>query len=260
MTLRARSIEYSTGETLHYVGPDLAEGPLPAFFYFSLGGIESLTLDPFNQPVQFSKDRKWRIFSIDLPDHGENCDPHEAMRKWATRIKSQENFVAHFCEKLRKAVTFVKNQGAIGTCKVGVGGLSRGGFIAMHAAAMIDDFSAILGYAPLTRVTKMDDFAAEVPTNLALQLDADFIAPRLVGKAINFLIGNHDARVDTNSAIEITQKLIMLNIESGIKNPEIELHIAKSAGFQGHGTPPERFKRGIEWMADQLGAQSDKSK
>ena len=45
--------------SIYHVGPPLELGPLPTFFYFALSGEESLTLNPYNQPVSFLRNSRW---------------------------------------------------------------------------------------------------------------------------------------------------------------------------------------------------------
>ena len=89
MLLKKAQIE--TPLPLYYVGPDLEEGPLPCVIYLALSAKESLMTDPFNQPVSHLKNYALRIFSIDLPYHGENLPSTEALKLWAQAFARGED-------------------------------------------------------------------------------------------------------------------------------------------------------------------------
>jgi len=66
-----------------------------------------------------------------------------------------------------------------------------------------------------------------------------------------YLIGNYDTRVGTEKCFQTIQELTEASIEAGIRTPPVELIIGPSIGHKGHGTPPERFKAGIDWLRRQ---------
>ncbi|MES2200086.1 MAG: alpha/beta hydrolase, partial [Chlamydiota bacterium] len=133
MTLK--QFKEKTALPLFYVGPDLTEGPLPSVLYLALSAKETLLTDPFNQPVlQFNK-LPIRVFSVDLPFHGEGLDSRKALEEWAHAFARGEDVVSNFLLKLEETLSHLFNSKAIKNNNLAVMGLSRGGFLVNHLAA-----------------------------------------------------------------------------------------------------------------------------
>lgn len=235
-----------SGDEVLYVGPHLDEGPSKALFYFALSGEDSLVRDPFNQPVQFLEGSPIRIFSMTLPAHEDKLPPENAMNVWAERMKEGKQVLPPFIEKAAECVRVLEETFLGGTC--GVAGLSRGAFIASHVAAHCPQVTHILGFAPLTRLTHNKEFIGEEAESLALIR----LCPKLFDRKIRFYIGNHDTRVGTHNAFELIEALAQEAHQKRIRSSPIELIIGPSIGYQGHGTSPEVFKAGAEWIKQEL--------
>ncbi|QVL58155.1 MAG: hypothetical protein KFB93_03495 [Simkaniaceae bacterium] len=233
-----RSYETSGNTKVLFSGPPLEEGPLPTLFYFALSAEDSLQRDPFNQPIQFLEDLPLRIFSLTLPAHENNLPPENAMNIWEDRMKAGDTVIPPFIETVQKAITHIKPY--IKEGKLGVAGLSRGAYIACHVAAVCPEISYILGFAPLTQ------FRA------AKNLDLETLIPTLYNRNVRFYIGNQDSRVGTDHAFSFIYKLAAEAHKNRIRSSPIELFISPSIGYQGHGTSPEIFKAGAEWIKGAL--------
>ena len=215
-----------------FIGPPLEEGPLPALFYFALSAEDSLQQDPFNQPVQFLNGMPLRIFSLTLPAHENKFPPEKAMDVWAKRMKGGESVLPPFIEEVKKSVDGLKPY----ISKWAVAGLSRGAFVACHVAACCPEFTHILGYAPLTRL----DYAPE--------LNLEILVPKIYNRNIRFYIGNHDIRVGTDHAFSLINALATEANSHRVRSAPIEMIIGPSIGRHGHGTPPEVFQSGVDWL------------
>ena len=132
---------------------------------------------------------------------------------------------------------------------MGLAGLSRGGFVASHLAAEEERFKAILQFAPLTSLSKAKDFETIAHHPLVQNLDVLHLAKKLANRRIRFYIGNKDTRVHTQSCFDFAMNLVE---HSTLRSPQIELIMTPSIGQMGHGTSPEAFRQGIEWLADNL--------
>ena len=106
----------------------------------------------------------------------------------------------------------------------------------------------ILGFAPLTRLTHNKEFVGEEAESLALV----HLHSKLFDRKIRFFIGNHDTRVGTHNAFEFIEALAQEAHRSRIRSSPIELIVGPSIGYQGHGTSPEIFKAGAEWIKQEL--------
>ncbi len=234
---------------LFHVGPALDHGPLPSIFYFALSGPDSLFLDPFNQPVQFL-DGKWiRVFSMTLPAHEEGLSPNDALAVWAEDIAKGRDPLGAFFEQALQAVQYTVKQKLADPHKLGIAGLSRGGLIASHLAAREERFKAILQFAPITRISKGKDFESVQHHPLVQSLDVFPLAKQLANRHIRFYIGNKDTRTHTKSCFEFAMQLVE---HSTLRTPQIEFIMTPSIGQMGHGTSPEVFREGAEWLAQCL--------
>lgn len=234
---------------LYHVGPPLDRGPLPSIFYFSLSGHDSLTKDPFNQPVQFLSDRWIRFFSLTLPAHENGLDPHKAIQVWAEDISKGIDCLNTFFDQALSAIEFSVRQKLADPQKLALAGLSRGGFIASHIAARDERFRYILQFAPLTDLSKTKEFASLTEHPIVQSLALNKLAPQIADRHIRLYIGNKDTRVGTGACFDFASQL---TAASTLRSPHIEFIMSSSIGLMGHGTSPEIFRQGALWLASCL--------
>ncbi len=231
--------------TLYHTGPALDHGPLPSFFYFALSGPDSLTLDPYNQPVQVLRGQMIRIFSMTLPGHENELPATKAMSIWAEDLSKGIPTLPQFLDAAQQAVDFAVREKFADPQKMATGGLSRGGFIAAHLAARDERFRILLGFAPLTRLGKLREFAHMHDHELTNRLDLVHLAEPLSDRHIRLYIGNDDTSVGTHECYEFAMSLVR---KKKSRSAQVELFISPSIGQRGHGTSPEIFKEGSEWV------------
>ncbi|MBS0621394.1 MAG: alpha/beta hydrolase [Verrucomicrobia bacterium] len=238
------------GHELFFVGPPLLQGPLPAFFYFSLGGEESLLLDPFNLPAVHLQQLPLRIFSMTLPFHEESEDKHTAIAKWAEEMAQGKTPLQDFLTQAHEALLDLLEEGVI--THIATGGLSRGGFIATHLAALEPRIKAVLGLAPMTDLSVLRDFEAINHLESVKALSLSLLAPKLTHTHIRFYIGNRDIAVGTAACFSFIETLANVAFEARVRSPHVELFISPSIGHRGHGTPAHIFAEGAHWIGQQL--------
>jgi predicted esterase len=247
------SLTLSPDLHLSFVGPSLEKGPLPALFYFALSKEDSLGTDPYNQPVAFLKNYPMRIFSLDLPYHGKDLSPLTALKGWADEIGNGVDIIDEFTDKVLFAVKELLKKEVLLEDKIAVAGLSRGAFIACHAAAKIKELNFILGFAPLTRLSFLKDFEEIQEAPLVKSLHLEVLTEALVGKPLRFYIGNRDKRVGTSLSFHFIEALAEVSFHHHIRSSQVELYITPSIGHHGHGTSKEVFEKGAFWIAEKLG-------
>ncbi len=235
--------------TLYHTGPALDHGPLPSLFYFALSGPDSLTLDPYNQPVQFLRNHMIRVFSLTLPGHENELPASQAMTIWAEDLSKGKNCLADFLDAAEEAVEFAIRQQFVDPSKMAIGGLSRGGFIAAHLAAREERFRFLLGFAPLTRLNRIKEFASFQNNPFIDSFDLVHLAEKLAGRHVRLYIGNEDTRVGTRECFEFAMALVDHKKE---RMAPVELLMSPSIGQMGHGTSPEIFQQGVDWIAKNL--------
>lgn len=192
-----------------------------------------------------------RVFSMTLPGHENGLPATGAMKIWAEELSRGKNCVEEFLRKLDIAVDFAIDEKFADQNKLATAGLSRGGFIASHLAARDKRFKHVLGFAPLTKLSKIKEFRDLEELSLANKLDLEHLAPQLSDRHVRLYIGNDDTRVGTRSCFEYAMKLVE---KRQTRTSQVELSIYPSIGQMGHGTPPEIFKGGAEWILSHLHA------
>jgi len=240
------------GLPIFHVGPNLSSGPLPAFIYFALSGEESLTTSPYNAPISLLKGAPIRCFSFTLPAHGKEFESKQAMATWAKNLAQNSTYLTAFIDACEKNIQDLVTEGYIQEKFIAVGGLSRGGFIATHLAARDERISAILGYAPLTDLSYLEEFKMFSNHLNINDLKLEKIAHQLTRKKLRFYIGNRDVRVSTLACFNFINKIVEEAHIQGLRSSEAELIISPSVGYKGHGTLPPVFASGIEWLKNLL--------
>lgn len=236
-----------------FLGPPLEEGPLPTLFYFSLSCQDSLLADPFNQMPAYLSRFPLRIFSITLPFHEPPLSPLTALDAWANEISKGNDIISFFIDQVEETLLFLEKQGSLCEGKLAASGLSRGAFIAAHAAARNPLFTTILGFAPLTKLTSSKEFSSLAANSLAQSLNLEMLVPLLTRRTLRFYIGNLDTRVHTSASFGFIEKLAQAAQSQGVRSPPIELVITPSIGRDGHGTSKEIFESGGKWILQHFG-------
>lgn len=247
-----QTLDLAQDVQVSFTGPPLDYGPLPAIFYFALSAKESLLVDPYNQPVAHLASYRLRIFSMDLPFHGENFFATEALGKWAEEMRENRDPISPFLNKLEFAIQTLIEQNILLQDKIAVMGLSRGGFIACHAAARMPYIQTILGFAPLTQILFANEFKELQHHPIPERLELKHLVDKLYGRTLRFYIGNRDVWVGTTLCYQFIESLVEKAFEERIRSPKIELFIVPSIGHRGHGTSKESFTSGAEWAAQNL--------
>ena len=250
--IKCSSISITPGLDLFHTGPSLDLGPLPALFYFSLSGSDSLTLHPYNQIVQFMTDWRIRVFSLNLPAHEDGMSPNEAIQAWADEIKKGGDPIERFLIQVKMAIDFALKQQLILSDRIAVAGLSRGGLVAGLLAAQEENIKILLGFAPLTRLKSAKEFHDIQHLPIVEKYDLSLFGSSLAKKNIRFYIGNYDQRVGTRNCFECVEQITEAAHEQNIRPAQIELIISPSIGHTGHGTPTEIFKKGADWIIDHV--------
>lgn len=247
------SIDGPSKLKIYYKGPKLEVGPLPAVFYFALAGEESLALDPYCQLVTFAEQLPMRCFSFTLPFHGSTHQRSHAMKLWAESLLEGNSWLEDFFSQCLANIDYLIQVGIVDKHYIAVGGLSRGGFIALQLAARHPDIRHIICHAPLIDLQAHKAFESLRNSNALQSYQSEALIPKLLHKKLFFLIGNRDVCVSTEQCCKFVQELAEAMYVSGKRSPNVELRIFPSIGHQGHGTPPEMFQEGITWLQRQWG-------
>ncbi len=237
---------------MQFIGPSFKKGPYPALFYFALSKEETLHQDPYNQLVQFLADSPIRIFSFTLPFHEKPFDKNTAMKKWAEEMEKGHDFFRPFLDQVKDAIKSLIQNNLTYEDTIAVAGLSRGGMVASHVAAENPDIRYILEFAPVTNLSFMKNFHHISDHPLVKKYSVYSLVPLLCDRHIRIYIGNYDKTVGTKNSFLFLEQLSQTALAQRIKPPKIEMVISPAIGYQGHGTSPETFKAGADWILKKL--------
>lgn len=250
--MNLKAFEQKTALPLFYIGPDLSEGPLPTVLYLALSAKESLLTDPFNQAATHLAQSGARVFSVDLPFHGEEFDSREALKHWAHAFAQGNDIIGHFLLQLEESVSHLLSTSTVKNNSLAGMGLSRGGFLINHLAARLKEITTLLSFAPLTKISAGKDFDFLSLCPVLEHLDLHHLTEALCTKTQRIYIGNRDVRVGTDVCYQWIRALIELAFEKKIRSPHIEMILSPSIGHQGHGTSKENFEGGAAWLLKQI--------
>lgn len=207
--------------------------PAPLLLY--LGGTiaDALTNPDFCRVCDLLVDKGWLAVSIDLPVHGKDVREGETgwdMGGWRARLERGEDLLGDFIRRGTAVLDHLVQTGQADPARIAAAGCSRGGFSALHFAAVDGRPRWIGAIAPLTDVTLIREFVGAEYCAAARAVSVHHLADRLAGKAVWICIGNDDRRVSTESAIAFSRRLVEANKIRGLK-ADVELHVLN---YDGH--------------------------
>ena len=249
--IQCSALSITPGITLFYTGASLDKGEMPALFYFALSGKDSLCKNPFNQIVQFLSNEPVRIFSMTLPGHEPPLLPTEALRLWAEDFSKDNDVLTSFIDQVECAVQYTIDQGLVKRGKMAAAGLSRGGLIASHLVARIKEFRFLLEFAPVTDLEILKEFKGK-KFSLVEKLHVKHLSEKIWDRHVKIYVGNRDLRVGTRNVFDFVEELSNKAFKEGLRTPQVELILSPSIGHMGHGTSPEIFKAGADWICEVL--------
>lgn len=225
----------------------------PSPIIFSLGNtIEGvLGSSYFRQCSQFLADKGYFTVSLDLPCHGQDVRKGESsgLSGWKTRASKGEDFVADITGKLGQVLDYLIAEKMADPEKTSVLGTSRGGFIALHFAAVDPRVKCAMGFSPVTDLAALSEFRGVEEQALVKRLSLENQAAALAGRSIWIVIGDRDERVSTDKAVHLARALSAAALERNI-SPRVDLHVI--AEPRGHTVPAGYSKLGADWLEAQF--------
>ena len=225
--------------------------PAPTLFNFATMIEPTLTSQDYCKVASIVEQHGFLCVSLDLPYH-----PGGGLPGWAAAVRKGDAVVPDFAAKVSQVLDYLIKEGYTDPQRVAVSGTSRGGFIAMHFAAADARVKCAVGFAPVTDLTDLQEFADLKENPLAQSLSLVNAAEKLAGRSVWVSIGNNDQRVNTDRAIEFTRKVIAATIEN--KNPaaaepiDIELHVMP---WPGHGVRAGAHEDAAAWLLARNGGK-----
>lgn len=230
------------GQTIAYRSDGRQTLHRPTIVTLAMSGEQSLN-PGWGDTALALVDRGWLAVSIDLPAHGadvragETSDP---LSNWRIRIQNGEDIVETFTDKLTAAFDYLIATNLSDPSRLAAAGTSRGGFMAIHAAARDSRIRAVAAFVPVTDLTALLEFRGMDGNALTNRLKLTNEAPRLRHTPIWIVIGDNDTRVSTARCWEFARAVGL---------PPVEMH---TGPYPEHGYPATAPREAADWIADRL--------
>lgn len=228
----------------------LPREPRPTLFTFAGSCDTALATEPYNITARRLRRRGWLAVTLDLPAHGADAragEPRE-LEGWRARFDAGEAFTLEFERRVRDVLDYLIATGRTDPKRVAVCGTSRGGYMAIRAAAADPRFGCVAAFAPVTVPTALREFAGLESSPGAHALDLEQRAAELAGRPMWMCIGDDDRRVGTDHVIALARRVIAASVQAS-RRPMVELHLM---AIEGHGTHPTAYEEAAAWIAHQM--------
>lgn len=246
-TRALRELRTPQGTTYTMLTPVRRE-QVPLLVLLAGEATSTLTQEPHCGVGGLLHRRGWNVVSLDLPCHGSDARAGEPaqLAGWAARVAAGEDIVASFQARVNDMIAHVVAAGLADPHRVAAAGTSRGGFMAFHAAAGNDAVRTVAGFAPVTDLLALREFADLRANALANRLALVQSAEVLADRSAWITIGNDDARVGTDNAVAFARALATLSKKKYFA-ADVALHVV---GEPGHCSFPAWHADAAAWFVD----------
>jgi len=221
----------------------------PAATLILLGGSmdDIIIQDTFERIAQPWRKAGGVIVTLDSPSHGaeQPADEKNSLRDWRRRLVAGDNFVPTFTARLRSLLDQLIRDRYADPARVAAAGISRGGFLALHFAAVEPRVRVIGAFTFVSELTTLVEFNGAEQVPLVRSLAAAHLVDRLSDRKLFGIIGSTDYRAGTARAVEFFTRLAETTVAQG-RPPNAELRIVPVAG---HQLELRDFAAGGEWLA-----------
>lgn len=189
--------------------PAAAGSAAPTLLLLAMSASDTLTALPYGRVGHLLWAKGWNVVSLDLPCHGADRRAHEPaeLRGWAARSAAGEDIVAPFQARVDDVLRHLVATGTADPARLAAAGTSRGGFMALHAAAGNPCLRAVAAFAPVTDLLALDELSGLQTDSLAQGLALPRRCEALADRAVWVTIGDHDARVGTERVVAFVRGL-----------------------------------------------------
>lgn len=226
--------------------------PAPTLLVLATGIEQTLSRNEvYAKSGRFLSRKGFIHASVDVPCHGHDLLPGEtgtmeaALWDWRKRIEQGSALVPEFTAKVSAAIDFLIASGCTDPDRIAVCGNSRGGFMALHAAAADERIKCAAAFVPVTDLLALREFEGMDTNPTVNDLALRHHAHKLAGRPVWIAIGSNDTRVSTDCAVELARKITGESIARGLR-PLVDLHVVSA---EGHSLHPTARKEAAEWIA-----------
>jgi alpha-beta hydrolase superfamily lysophospholipase len=234
--------------------------PAPTLFMLGAAAQQSVELESFNTLGHILAREGYLSVGIDAPGHGEDVRPGEptGLSAWRARLEKGEDPVTIFKERFTAVLDYLVKSGYSDPQRIVVSGSSRGGFLALHAAAGEPRVRATIVFAPVTDLLAVREFKGMGNASAAAHLDVMTLTGKLAARPLWLSISYNDERVGTRHAIDFALRMMELSREyrkpmNGLwSDDEVKLILSPARGAEGHSTFEAAHEEAAAWLLRRL--------
>lgn len=241
-------IEDNAHGVLFSILDPLPDKPIATVLVLAMDQKTSLEKSSFNRSaLLLKKQHEVLCISLDMPAHGSDRRPGErnGIAGWHDRLANKENIVEDFTSRATGVLNYLIEKGYTDRDRIGVIGISRGAFMALHLMAANPMIKAVAVDAPCAYLPAVREFADLKGDLLTESLSLINIAdsPNLQ-KPIYLMVGNHDTRVGTEHSIRFAQAVVAA-APVNVRLRPIELHVVPG---EDHRQPEGTHENLSSWL------------
>lgn len=219
----------------------------PTVLHLATDAVSSLASSNYNALAEAAYDAGRSLVSIDLPGHGQDIrsgEPVDGLALWAWRTLAGENIVAAFCARVQRTVDHLISEGISEAGRIGIPGISRGGFMALHALAVVPEIKAGVGLIPVTDLAQLDEF--DGLHHLRLVRSTALRHANLERKPVFVAASLNDPRVNSAACVSNMAEIVS---RAGLTTNRLTLHLA---GNDGHSVSTSVVDTAAAWLLAQV--------
>jgi len=222
--------------------------PMPTVLFIG-GAVEDSLVGPEYTEAMRTLGPRFLFATLDIPGFGGDRREGEpgGIATWRYRLDRNEDFIGGFVRRASTVLDHLIAERFTDPTHVAAFGTSRGSFLSLHFSAADPRVTHVAGYAPVTDLFALSEFAKMVNEQPARLICASRIADRLTERKIWLIIGSTDFRVSTERTMDFTERVVESALAQG-RIPAIELHVQTS---EGHRVPPFSYESGARWLIRQ---------
>ena len=226
------------------------ETPAPTLFILAGSLEDALGNDDYAKVGRLLLKKGFVCVSVDIPCHGKDHKGTKpaGLTGWRSRLENGDDLLLPFTKNVSAVLDHLIKEGITDARRVAICGTSRGGFMAVHAAAAEPRIRCVAAFAPVTDLLALREFTGMEKNAPTRDLDLRKHADKLAGRSLWLCIGNNDQRVGTDQAIAFTRKMVAAS-QAKKKPADVQLHVMDTVGHRIHASAHEEA---AAWFAVRL--------